>query len=384
MKPKIVYCWILLALAVGLAWYNHQYHCYGYPFLTNPSGLAYKATGQGNGRKVKDNDWVKLSFVTQVIPKEIVEQAEQSSSKEVEQAKQSSGKEVEQAEQSSSKEVEQAKQSSGKEIKKVKKNIPKKRILIDQSKPFFFQFDESFQSSYKCIAEMIHMMQEKQQMVFKCTLGYYFEGESPENLQRILKTTSLNKEDELLTSMKLDKIMTDAEYKQMLETRRATQLAKDKELITSYLAKHHMEASSTESGLFYIIDQPSDGTPVVKNKTVKVHYTGRLLDGSIFDTSLEEVAKANNRYNPQRSYSPLAFPVGVGLVIPGWDEGLLLLKKGEKARFFIPSALAYGERGAPPLIPKNAILLFEVEVLDVCEATASQPNDSQSSKSKSK
>ncbi|WP_243018014.1 MULTISPECIES: FKBP-type peptidyl-prolyl cis-trans isomerase [Candidatus Cardinium] len=350
MKPKIVYCWILLALAVGLAWYNHQYHCYGYPFLTNPSGLAYKAIGQGNGRKVKDNEWVKLSFVTHVIPKEIVEKAEQ---------------------------------SSGKEVEKVKKSIPKKRILIDQSKPFFLQFDESFQSKYKCMAEVIHMIQEKQQMVFKCPLGYYFEGEDPEYLEQILKDTSLNKEDELVTSMKLDKIMTDAEYKQMLATRRATQLAKDKELITSYLAKHHIEASSTESGLFYIIDQSADAMPVVKNKTVKVHYTGRLLDGSIFDTSLEEVAKANKLYNPQRSYSPLALPVGVGLIIPGWDEGLLLLKKGEKARFFIPSALAYGERGVPPLIPRNAILLFEIEVIDICEAAASQPNDSHSSKSKS-
>ncbi|WP_165941919.1 FKBP-type peptidyl-prolyl cis-trans isomerase [Cardinium endosymbiont of Culicoides punctatus] len=96
-----------------------------------------------------------------------------------------------------------------------------------------------------------------------------------------------------------------------------------------------------------------------------MHYIGRLLDGTVFDTSIIDVAKENNMYNPQRDYQPFVFQVGTGNVIPGWDEGLLLLKKNEKARFFIPSTLAYGDQSIGNVIPANSVLIFEVEVVDV-------------------
>lgn len=322
MKRKMVCTWILLALAVGLAWYNHQCHCYGYPFLTTPSGLSYKSIGnRGNGRKVKkDGEWVELSLVMKVMAKKGA---------------------------------------------KNKKSSHTESILINEPKPFFLRFDQSFQSQNKRIAEMIGMMQEKQRMVFKCAPQYYLEEENPKRLELILKELNAHKDDELVMDIKLSKIMTDQAYNQMVETDRAAQLAKDKQLIADYLATRHIKASSTDSGLFYIIDQPAEDTPVDKGKTIKVHYTGRLLDGTIFDTSVEEVAKANNLYNAQRPYKPFEFQVGAGCVIKGWDEGLLLLKKHEKARFFIPSALAYGPNAMGNLIPANSILLFEVEVVDV-------------------
>ena len=93
-----------------------------------------------------------------------------------------------------------------------------------------------------------------------------------------------------------------------------------------------------------------DGVSPNKGDMVKVHYKGQLLDKTVFDSSY----KRNE---------PIEFKVGIGQVIPGWDEGILLLNKGDKARFVIPSQLAYGESGAGGVILPNATLIFEVELL---------------------
>lgn len=142
----------------------------------------------------------------------------------------------------------------------------------------------------------------------------------------------------------------------------------DEKAIKTYLEENNLEAQRTESGLYYIIKEEGTGESPERGDTVRVDYTGMLLDGSIFDTSNEEVAKANDIFSEQRpSYEPLAFPVGQGRVIPGWDEGLQLLSEGAKATFIIPSALAYGARGAGAGVPPNSVLLFEVELVDVAE-----------------
>ncbi|CDG49769.1 FKBP-type peptidyl-prolyl cis-trans isomerase [Cardinium endosymbiont of Bemisia tabaci] len=316
MKRRIV-C-TALVLSLGLVCYNHQYHCYGYPFVTTPSGLSYKTIGKkSSGKKIQDGQWIQGFITMKVIHR---------------------------------------KEANG--------GNPKESIWINQHE-YICPFDNNFQLKNKRIAEMIGMMQEKQRVIFKCTPQYYFEEEDPARLAQLLKHHNLSQEDTLLIDIKLNKIMTDQEYSQMVAQSRSAQLAKDKQLITDYLTTHHIQASSTDSGLFYIIDQPSQGISVAKGQTIKVHYTGRLLDGTIFDTSVEEVAKANNLYTPKRDYKPFEFQVGEGRVIQGWEEGLLLLKKHEKARLFIPSILAYGANSVG-VIPKNSILLFEVEVVDLC------------------
>ncbi|PZD79503.1 peptidylprolyl isomerase [Mesonia sp. K7] len=106
----------------------------------------------------------------------------------------------------------------------------------------------------------------------------------------------------------------------------------------------------TDSGLYYKITQEGNGPKPKKGNTVSVHYKGMLLDGTVFDSSY----KRNQ---------PLQFPVGVGQVIAGWDEGIMLLSQGDKAKFVIPSHLAYGEAGAGGVIPPNASLIFEVELI---------------------
>ena len=142
-------------------------------------------------------------------------------------------------------------------------------------------------------------------------------------------------------------------------------MQEDTKIITDYLAKQQIKAETTPSGLFYVIDKPGQGAHPKQGSKVKVNYTGQLLDGKVFDTSVEEKAKQHGIHNPQRPYEPIAFQLGVGQVIAGWDEGISLLQKGSKARLFIPSTLAYGAQGAGGLIPANAVLIFEVELVDI-------------------
>ena len=108
----------------------------------------------------------------------------------------------------------------------------------------------------------------------------------------------------------------------------------------------------TDSGLRYKMIQKGNGKKAENGKTVSVHYTGQLEDGKVFDSSY-----------PRKK--PIEFPLGMGNVIEGWDEGIALLQVGDKARFVIPSDLAYGTRGAGGVIPPNATLIFDVELMDV-------------------
>ena len=113
-------------------------------------------------------------------------------------------------------------------------------------------------------------------------------------------------------------------------------------------------ATFTSSGLAYFMIKEGEGEQATAGKTVSVHYTGKLTDGTKFDSSHDRNA-------------PIEFPLGAGRVIPGWDEGIALLKVGGKATFIIPPNLAYGARGAGGVIPPNATLIFEVELLEILE-----------------
>jgi len=108
---------------------------------------------------------------------------------------------------------------------------------------------------------------------------------------------------------------------------------------------------TTASGIKYAIISQGEGPAIEANKTVTVHYSGYLLNGTMFDSSVERD-------------EPIMFVVGQGQVIPGWDEGMQLLKKGDKARFIIPPQLGYGEMVLEK-IPANSTLIFDTEVIDV-------------------
>lgn len=131
-----------------------------------------------------------------------------------------------------------------------------------------------------------------------------------------------------------------------IEKANAEKAAKSAELIK----KLTEGATVTESGLAYFMIKEGQGGQAVAGKNVSVHYTGKLIDGTKFDSSYDRNA-------------PIEFPLGQGKVIPGWEEGIALLKVGGKATFIIPPHLAYGARGAGGIIPPNATLIFEVELV---------------------
>jgi tetratricopeptide (TPR) repeat protein len=110
----------------------------------------------------------------------------------------------------------------------------------------------------------------------------------------------------------------------------------------------------TESGLKYIIIEEGTGMKAEKNKSVEVHYTGYLLDGKKFDSSRDR-------------NEPIEFVLGTGKVIKGWDEGIALMSVGDKYRLIIPPDLAYGSKGAGNIIPPDAVLIFDTELMSVGE-----------------
>lgn len=133
----------------------------------------------------------------------------------------------------------------------------------------------------------------------------------------------------------------------------------------AWLNDEYPNRETTESGLMYVITEQGDGPAPEQGDSINVQYVGKFIDGKVFDTSWEQVAKDNNIYNPQRPYAPLPLTCGVGQVIPGWDEGLQLLNQGGSATLIIPPHLAYGERGYPGFIPPNSTLVFDVTLVNV-------------------
>lgn len=109
---------------------------------------------------------------------------------------------------------------------------------------------------------------------------------------------------------------------------------------------------TTASGLKYVEQTAGDGAEAKAGQAVTVHYTGWLTDGTKFDSSVDR-------------RQPFSFPLGAGRVIRGWDEGVAGMKVGGKRKLIIPAALGYGARGAGGVIPPNAELIFEVELLSV-------------------
>ena len=137
-----------------------------------------------------------------------------------------------------------------------------------------------------------------------------------------------------------------------LQKRRIEIEKSKREELNKQLEKLSKGYTTTASGLKYKILVSTKNKKAVNGNNVKVHYTGKLIDGNIFDSSL-------------RRNLPFEFKIGEGRVIRGWEEALQILRVGEKASFIIPSNLAYGPRGAGGVIPPNATLIFEIELLEI-------------------
>ncbi len=158
--------------------------------------------------------------------------------------------------------------------------------------------------------------------------------------------------------IKMLKIQTEEEVNAELEAKRIEQKMIDDKLIQDYLSANGIEAKKTESGIYYTIKNKGNGqNPTIQNQ-VTVHYTGRLLDGTIFDSSIPE-----NMPNRALSGEPVTFPLSG--VVQGWQEGIPLFEKGGSGVLYLPSHLAYGEQSPGAGIPANAVLIFDVDLIDV-------------------
>jgi len=196
------------------------------------------------------------------------------------------------------------------------------------------------------------------------------KGFTPEQLSH--KPEWMKKGSKIVINLSVVSIKSEEQYKKDMEAKQAEEMRKmeeqkaqqlplDDKTLQDFFAKNNIKAQKTASGLYYTIQKPGSGAQVAKGQTVSMMYTGKTLDGNIFDSNTDlEVAKKNGHDN-----KPLTFVVGMGQMIPGVDEGASLLKKGAKATLYLPSPIAYGPQSPNPSIPANAIMIFEVEITDV-------------------
>jgi peptidylprolyl isomerase len=165
----------------------------------------------------------------------------------------------------------------------------------------------------------------------------------------VMKTVRIVREGEKAKGFKADQASFDA-LRQDVEARARKAREGKEAAFKVQLDKKLVGAKTSPSGIKYAITQPGTGGKPLKGAKVKAHYTGYLLDGTKFDSSVDRG-------------QPFEFLVGMGQVIPGWDQTFLDMKKGEKRTIVIPPEQAYGSQGAGGVIPPNATLVFDVELL---------------------
>lgn len=173
---------------------------------------------------------------------------------------------------------------------------------------------------------------------------------------RLVKVTSAEAYELQRVAME-EKAAAEAEANRVMES----------QVLEKYVKDHNIQVKPTPSGLYYVERVKGSGAAPGKGSKVKVNYTGRFLDGTIFDTSDEATAKAEGVYDARRPYKPIEFNLGEGMVIPGWEEGITLMSAGTKAQFILPSSIAYGAAGAGPIAPYST-LLFDVELVSFSPA----------------
>ncbi|WP_052444190.1 FKBP-type peptidyl-prolyl cis-trans isomerase [Flammeovirga sp. OC4] len=211
------------------------------------------------------------------------------------------------------------------------------------------------------LGEMVAMMSEGDSAQMKIIASDFFGKMAPP----FIKDPS----QEVVVGIRTVNVYADEEaYRTSMEEKQAEEMKKlqekaeeyvkiDDQLIQDYLTDNNISgAQKTETGLYYVITEEGAGAAPEKGASVKVHYTGTLLDGQKFDSSVDRG-------------QPFEFPLGQGRVIAGWDEGFTLLKKGTKATLFIPSGLGYGASGAGSMIKPFSVLKFDVELIDFVNPT---------------
>lgn len=220
------------------------------------------------------------------------------------------------------------------------------------------QYSDSIWSTMGLLYEALSMCQVGDSISFELPAEDLFK-----NTFKIARPDSIGADSKIKFFVGLESAMSQEEFQAYqkekyeidLEKRKKAseeQVKIDTDAINKYLTDNNIEALSTESGLRYVITQEGQGVNAVAGQTVVAHYHGTLLDDTKFDSSYDR-------------NQPFEFVLGQGRVIRGWDEGFALLNKGAKATLYIPSTLAYGAQARSAVIKENAILKFDVELVDI-------------------
>ena len=231
--------------------------------------------------------------------------------------------------------------------------------------------DSAWMTGNKMVQVIFSEMKEGDSVIFEVTAGDLFQNTWNQSLPE-----GINADQIIEFQVGLDQILEQEEImawmqeqndkrRAMMEEQAEEQFATDTAILEEYLAENNIETTKTESGVFIEMLEEGNGKEANPGDSVSVDYTGYLLDGTFFDSSNEEVARENDMYQEGRPYGPYTFVLGRGVVIKGWDDGIAELQVGDKARFYIPSTLAYGPQQRSAVIGPNSILVFDVELVEV-------------------
>jgi len=229
----------------------------------------------------------------------------------------------------------------------VLKNSTSDSIIFDSRKFKEGQKFPLFESKYKgSIEEGFAMMAEGDSASFIVNPDsfYTFTSKAP-------KPAYLKGEDMLKFEVKLRKVQTKEEYQATMNKEADAAKGVEKVKLAEYISSKGITAKPDSTGLYYIETKAGSGALAQAGDSIQVHYEGTFLDGKVFDSSIGRG-------------EPIAFKLGLGMVIPGWELGLSKMKKGGEATLVIPSDLAYGARGMGP-IPPASTLVFKVQLLNI-------------------
>ena len=225
-------------------------------------------------------------------------------------------------------------------------------LSVDESMPIFYIQQSIYPGD---LNEGLLMLREGD------SASFYIPADS---LSKYMGGLPAEVKDYIVYTIKVDKLYTQEELEQEEAAKEAAALETEQAAIAQYLKDNSITVAPEESGIYFISNKKGSGKTITQGQIVKVNYVGKLLNGKLFDTNIESIAKENNVYNPQRPYEPMEVPAGKGQLIPGFDEALLMMKKGGKATVIIPFAQAYGSRDMSPDIPAYSTLVFDIEIVD--------------------
>jgi FKBP-type peptidyl-prolyl cis-trans isomerase len=237
-------------------------------------------------------------------------------------------------------------------------SIEGKKIFstLDQGQPITWEYGKPFDT--KGFDEAVATMKKgsKATIVVPSAMGFGPQGKKDMNGQDIITPYS-----PVVYDIEVLDLKTKSENEKAIKEEEAARKkvalegqAKEPSLIAQYLKDNKITIKPTASGLYYIEKVAGKGAKAKAGNKVKVHYTGKLLNGKVFDSSLT-----------REPVAPFEFTIGQGQVIPGWDEGIAMMSAGGKATIIIPSKLGYGERGSGANIPPYSPLVFDVELISI-------------------